>query len=447
MKKQNIMAVCLLFSMFGVQAQTISTVAGNGTAAYSGDGGMATSAELSDPAGVSMDGAGNMYIADFYNNCIRKVSSSGTISTFAGTTLSGFSGDGSAAISAQLYQPYRTAADGSGNVYIIDRGNWRVRKVNASGIISTFAGNGTSGYTGDGGAATAAEVFAGGIAVDASGNVYIGASTCIRKISTSGIITTIAGNNTSGYAGDGGPATAAQFNNANDLTFDAAGNLYICDQARIRKINTSGIISTIGGNGTTGTSGNGGLATAAQIDPTGITIDVAGNIYFTQTNEQIVRKIDAAGIISTYAGNGSMGFSGDGGAATSAEFQFPSDVALDASGNLYICDQNNSRIRKVTLSSSAGVKQTSISKDNIVIFPNPNNGVFTIKGNLNSTADKNVSFEIIDMLGQSVYNKNVVIEKGSINTQILLPSITTGVYFLKIGSETESLSYRLMIKK
>jgi hypothetical protein len=377
------------------------------------------------------------------------VNSAGIITTFAGSTSFGFSGDGGPATSAEMFQPYRTAADGSGNVYIIDQGNWRVRKVNTSGTISTFAGNGTAGHTGDGGAATTAEIAVGGIITDAAGNLYLGASTCIRMVNAStGIITTIAGNPTiAGYSGDGGPATAAEFNNANDLAFDAAGNLYICDQARIRKINTSGIVSTIAGTGTTGITGDGGAATAATIDPTGMAIDASGNIYFAQTNEQIIRKIDAAGIISLYAGNGSMGFSGDGGAATSAEFTFPGDVALDGSGNLYIADQNNNRIRKVTLSSTAGIKQTSISKDNIVIFPNPNNGVFTIIGSLNSTADETLSLAVINVLGKAVYNRNVVAEKGSINAQILLPDIANGIYFLKISSETETFNYRLMIEK
>ena len=435
MKKQNIIAVCLLLGTFGAQAQTISTVAGNGTAGFSGDGGAATSAELLTPIGVSMDASGNMYIADQHNNCVRKVNATGIISTFAGNgTLSGlgfqFGGDGGPAVSAYLYQPYRTAADGSGNVYIIDQGNWRVRKVNASGTISTFAGNGTSGYTGDGGAATAAEIVAGGITTDAAGNVYIGASSCIRKISTSGIITTIAGNPTiAGYSGDGGPATAAEFNNANDLAFDAAGNLYICDQARIRKINTSGIISTIAGNGTTGITGNGGPATAATVDPTGIAIDASGDIYFAQTNEQIIRKIDAAGVISLYAGNGSMGFSGDGGAATSAEFTFPGDVALDGSGNLYIADQNNNRIRKVG-STSTLITPVTAATFSVQTYPNPIGETFTV--NISSPQDEQAEIVITNALGEKIKEVHTLTNTSD-NIALSVPA---GIYFLFVKTAT-----------
>jgi Secretion system C-terminal sorting domain/NHL repeat len=448
MKKQNIIAVCLLLGTFSAPAQTISTVAGNGTGGYMGDGGAATSAELSTPIGVSTDGSGNFYIADQHNNCIRKVNSSGTITTFAGLPTFGFSGDGGAATAAELYQPYRTAADGSGNVYIIDAGNNRIRKVNASGTISTFAGNGTSGATGDGGAATAAEIVAVGITTDAAGNVYIGASSCVRKVNVStGTITTIAGNPTiAGYSGDGGPATAAEFNSATDLAFDGAGNLYICDQGAIRKINTAGTISTYAGNGTPGTTGNGGPATAATVDPTGIAIDASGDIYFAQTNEEIVRKIDAGGIISLYAGNGSMGFSGDGGAATSAEFTFPSDVALDGSGNLLIADQNNNRIRKIT-STTTRIPQRYLNSNGLSVFPNPNSGTFTIHGSLNSITDGTASMIVMDMLGKVVYNKDVMTQKGILNTQVTLSGISNGIYFLKICSQNQSITYRLMIEK
>ena len=438
MNKKTIIAVSLLLLSFGAQAQTIFTVAGSSTAGYSGDGGPATSAELLNPAGVSIDGAGNMYIADFYNNCIRKVSSSGIISTVAGTTLFGFSGDGGAATSAQLYQPYRTAVDGSGNVYIIDQGNRRIRKVNAVGIISTFAGNGTSGYTGDGGAATAAEIVLGGIAVDATGNVYIGAGNCIRKINTSGTITTIAGNGAiAGYSGDGGPATAAEFNNANDIAFDPSGNLYICDQGRIRKINTAGIISTIAGNGTAGITGDGGPATAATIDPTGIAINGAGIIYFAQTTEQIIRKINTAGIISLYAGNGSMGFSGDGGAATLAEFTFPSDVALDAAGNLYICDQNNSRIRKVS-NNATGIMTNLPPALSVQTFPNPIGETFTLK--ISSPQNEQAEIIITNAIGQKIIKKTA---QTNIPTNISL-DVPTGVYLLSVTTASQKWTGKII---
>ncbi len=442
MKKQNLIAVCLLLFALGVKAQTISTVAGNGTGGYSGDGSAAISAELQTPIGVSMDVAGNMYISDQHNNCIRKVNVSGTISTFAGSgTTFGFSGDGGAATAAKLYQPNRVAVDGSGNVYIIDQGNWRIRKVDLSGTITTFAGNGTSGFTGDGGAATAAQIVMEGIAINASGDLYIGASTCIRKVSAStGMISTIAGNpSTAGFSGDGGLATAAQFNNASDLVFDAAGNLYICDQARIRKINTSGIISTIAGNGTTGITGDGGPATAATIDPTGIAVDASGNIYFAQTNEQIIRKIDAAGTITKVAGNGSMGFSGDGGPATAAEFTFPAQVATDGLGNIYIADQNNQRIRKVSTGTSS-ISPIGLDRLALDISPNPASDLI----NINLTAEKRetIKIAITNVVGHEV---QVITAYTNTPTNVSL-NVPAGVYFVTAMLSNATLCKTLIVK-
>jgi len=333
----------------------ISTVAGNGTAGYSGDGGAATAASLSSPYGVAVDSAGNIYIADRSNNRIRKVNTSGIISTVAGNGALGYSGDGGAATAAQLSSPHRVTVDSSGNIYIADTGNYRIRKVNTSGIISTVAGNGTQGYSGDGGAATAAQINNPyGVAVDSAGNIYIAdnGNKRIRKVNTSGIISTVAGNGTGGYLGDGGVATAAQLNNPYGVTVDNNGNIYIADTSnrRIRKVNTSGIISTVAGNGTAGYSGDGGAATAAQLNnPYGVTVDNSGNIYIADTSNRRIRKVNTSGIISTVAGNGTAGYSGDGGAATAASLT-PYGVALDSTGNIYIADGSYHRIRKVNTS-------------------------------------------------------------------------------------------------
>ena len=333
----------------------ISTVAGNGTGGYSGDNGPATSAELYNPAGVAVDGSGNIYIADKFNNRIRKVSTSGTISTVAGNGTPGYSGDGAAATSAQLNSPNRVAVDGSGNIYIVDLQNSVIRKVSTGGVISTVAGNGTGGYSGDGAAAASAKLNGpSGVVVDGSGNIYIadGGNNVIRKVSTSGDISTVAGNGTLGYSGDGGAATSAQFITI-DVAVDGSGNIYIVDNNNnvIRKVSTSGVISTVAGNGTGGYSGDGAAATSAKLQyPTGVAVDGSGNIYIADFNNNRIRKVSTSGVISTVAGNGTAGYSGDGGAATSAQLFQPFGVAVDGSGNIYIAEQGNNVIRKVSTS-------------------------------------------------------------------------------------------------
>jgi trimeric autotransporter adhesin len=332
----------------------ISTVAGNGAEGYSGDGGPATSAELHLPIGVAVDNSGNLYVADNQNNRIRKVTPTGIISTIAGTGSQGYSGDGGPATSAQLNFPNGVAADNSGNLYIADYGNDRVRKVTPAGIISTVTGNGTAGYSGDGGPATSAQLYVpNSVAVDNSGNLYITdyGNGRVRKVTPAGIISTIAGNGTSGYSGDGGPATSAQFYSTDGVVVDNSGNLYIADVGnnRVRKVTPAGIISAIAGNGTFGYSGDGGPATSAQLNaPNALAVDNSGNLYITDNGNSRVRKVTPAGIISTVAGNGSQGYSGDGGPATSAQLLQPRGVTVDKSGNLYIADSFNGRIRKVT---------------------------------------------------------------------------------------------------
>jgi sugar lactone lactonase YvrE len=331
----------------------IITVAGNGTLGYSGDSGAATSAELYDPSGVAVDSLGNIYIADMYNHRIRKVSTSGIITTVAGNGTYGYSGNGGAATSAELYDPSSVAVDSSGNIFIADSNNHSIRKVSTSGIITTVAGNGTYGYSGDSGAATSAELYdPSGVAVDSSGNIYIAdvSNQRVRKVDTSGIITTVAGNGAYGYSGDSSAATSAELFYPRGVAVDSSGNIYIADlnNHRIRKVSTSGIITTVAGNGTYGYSGDSGAATSAELyNPSGVAVDSSGNIYIADVSNQRVRKVDTSGIITTVAGNGTYGYSGDSGAATSAELNGPYGVAVDSSGNIFIADLNNNRIRKV----------------------------------------------------------------------------------------------------
>jgi uncharacterized protein (TIGR03437 family) len=341
-------------------AGIISTIAGNGGYGFSGDGGPAASAELNLPYGVALDGAGNLFIVDSSNNRIRKVTPAGIITTIAGNGNHGYSGDGGPAISAEINLPYGVAVDVAGNLFIADTGNQRIRKVTPAGIITTIAGNGNEGYSGDGGPAASAELYLPyGVAVDGAGNLFIADAynNRIRKVTPAGIISTIAGNGAGGDSGDGGPATSAELGNPFGVAVDDAGNLYIADKlnSRIRKVTAAGTISTVVGNGSN-YSGDGGVATSAQLGyPVGVASDSGGHLYISDNSNQRIRKVTAAGIITTIAGTGNPGYSGDGGRATSAQLNFVLGVAVDAAGNLYIADGGNSRIRKVT---PAGVIST-----------------------------------------------------------------------------------------
>jgi uncharacterized repeat protein (TIGR02543 family) len=341
-----------LFAQWVYQYQ-ISTLAGTGISGFTGDGGAALSATLNQPEDVTVDSLGNIYIADTYNHVVRKVDASGNISTVAGTGVQGYSGDGLAATSAQLSYPEGVAVDGTGNIYIADLLNDAIRMVDTSGVISTIAGTGVAGYSGDGGAATSAQIqYPYRITLDTSGNIYFSstANHVVRKIDTSGMISTIAGTGTSGYSGDEGVATAVMLKFPNGIALDSDGNLYIADYTnkRIRKVDSSGMMTTIAGTGSSVDSGDGGPAISAGLNfPSGIAVDSDDSIYIAETNGRRIRKIDGSGIITTIAGDGTSGYSGDGGAATSANLNSPSSVVVDSSGNIFVADSGNHVIRKL----------------------------------------------------------------------------------------------------
>ena len=365
---------CLLLSL-NCTAQIINTICGDGTSGYSGDGGPATAARLHVPVGLAFDAAGNLYIADGENSVVRKINTVGIISTIAGRDSSGYgiwgdSGDGGQATDAELDVPYGLCLDAAGNLYIAENLGFRVRKVILStGIISTVAGSGTHGFGGDGGPATAAKLsIAYDVKCDAAGNIYIAdlENNRIRKIDAStGIITTICGTGAYGYSGDGGPATAAELDEPSALAFDAAGNLYIGDDSgKLRMINSNGIISTVAGGGNCGGlyCGDGGPATAADISVVaGIVLDAAGNLYFTDINNGRVRMVDNTGIISSIAGDGTGTYSGDGGAATAAGIGGEWGITLDGAGNLYISAAD--RIRMISNVGQMGINQLAVNSE------------------------------------------------------------------------------------
>jgi sugar lactone lactonase YvrE len=358
------LACCLLLVGTAPQAagQTsiITSLAGTGTSGYSGDGGPAASANFRQPLGSAVDAAGNVYIADFESHCIRKVNTSGIVTTVVGTGLRGYNGDNIPASTALLYRPASLALDAAGNLYIADRTNQRIRKVDTNGIITTIAGTGTGGYNGDNISATTAQLNSPtGVAVDATGNVYIVdvGNRRVRKVAPNGVITTFAGTGTVGYGADNIPATSAPLNYddqvATGIAVDATGNVYIVDSGnyRIRKVDPNGIITTFAGVPGGSTADN-IPATTAQLSVYngGVAVDASGNVYIAEGSNPRIRKVDPSGIITTVAGTGIAGYNGDNIAATTGRFNSLINLSVDkASGNIYVGDALNSRLRKIGL--------------------------------------------------------------------------------------------------
>jgi len=346
----------------------IKTVAGNGIYGFAGNGVPATNAALDNPTAATTDPAGNVYVADDSNCIVRQVdATTGLITTFAGTPDScGYGGDGGAATSALLNYPSKAVAY-AGSIYVADPANCVIREVNSSGDISTFAGTpGSCAYGGDGGPATSASLNGpSALAVDSSGNMYIAdtANNVIRVVSA-GVINTVAGNGTEEFAGDGGAATSAELDSPGDVAVDAAGNLYIADtwNARIRMVNTHGIISTFAGGG--GGEGDGGPANqAGLLMPSGVAVDAAGNVLIADSASGLIRWVDGLGVIHTVAGNSPYtgGFAGDGGPAFSAELAFPDGVSLDSLGDIYIADTGNNRVRKINAVAGLNASTASVT--------------------------------------------------------------------------------------
>ncbi len=432
-----------------LHAQIITTIAGGGYGVNTGDGGPATAAGLFLIGGVAVDANGNIYLStsdvgirNF--SVVKKVNTAGIITTFAGTDTVGFSGDGGPATAARFNPAGCITFDKKGNVYIADlqHPNERVRKVDPAGIITTFAGNGSSLIpSGDGGPATAASLGTGvGICSDTSGNIYIAAGNRIRKVDTAGIITTFAGT-TGGYSGDGGPATAAKMDAQAQIAIDNYGNMYIADynNNRIRKINTAGIITTIAGNGIQGYNGDGGPATAAEFySPSGVFPDDCGNVYICDAGNHRVRMVNGSGMIKTIAGNG-LGtpgygggtYSGDGGQATAAGLRDPSLIYLDKNGNIYIDDNENFRIRYIKMDSCRNTTTSpSLSKGEEVLRIFPNPNSGTFNLNISSQTNDLVNVVVTNIMGAEVTAFTTSTNK---ETEINL-HVAKGLYFVNAST-------------
>ena len=427
---------------------TITTFAGQ--SGFFDDGAAGTAVEIGIVNNMASDSAGRIYFADTYNNRIRMYDpSSGLVTTVAGSGVAGygdgFSGDGAQADSAHIYYPNAVTVDKSGNMFIADTYNERIRKVSPGGIITTIAGKGIAGFSGDGGIADSAELYLpNNVAADGNGNIYIGdgGNYRIRKVDTFGNITTIAGTGVLGYGGDGGAAISAILGTINDLFVDKVGNIYIADayNNRIRQIDTLGIIRTIAGNGVNAFTGDGGPATVASLSqPTGVRMDAAGSVYIADFGNSRVRKVDAAGVITTVAGNGSIGFAGDGGAALAATFNRPGQLAIGVNGDVYIADYYNFRIRK--MDGTLSVPLTVSPGFDISVFPNPTADDIVVS--VSPLYSLPAQLSLYDALGRLLQNMPI----NEHRQKVSMGYLPAGVYDVVLTSKTGETKSLKIIKQ
>ena len=440
-----IVALCLL--NFEVVAQIINTYAGIGTAGFSGDGGPASAAQFNRPTGICFDPIGNMYVSDLNNNRVRKINTSGIISTIAGNGTSRYIGDSGPATAASFTGPAGLAIDRTGNLYVMDADSPAIRKISASGIITTVAGNGLQGYSGDGGPATAARLRgASSILVDNSGNLIFtdDGNHCVRKITTDGRITTIAGTGVLGFSGDGGPATAATFHTAHAVALDSRGDLYVADynNLRIRRVDSGGTITTIAGTGVNMSTGDGGPATAATIGNVYNLLIDNDVLYFSDGNQGKIRRIDlVSGIVNLVAGDGThCGYGGDGGPAVAAQLCGPHSMIFDSRKNFFFTDLLNHRVR--FLKSTVDVQNANTPKSEFLITPNPSiSGVFTLK--LSNDIDQSSHVVITNAIGVKVKELDCPTNQ---ETELQL-NAPPGLYLVTVTTEHGSWSGRVVVER
>ncbi len=430
----TILFCCFVSGQSRAQGGYITTIAGNGVTQYIGDGYPATNLSLATPSGLCMDRQGNVYSTDFASHRIRKITPSDSIYTIGLTGVPGYTGDNGPATNATMDRPYGITIDTFGNLYIIDQRDDVVRKITRStGIITTICGNGAGGFFGDGGPATAAHMEQpAGLCIDNAGNLYIAdkGNNRIRKVdAATGIISTVAGLGTIGYSGDDSAATAAKLSNPLGVCLDIAGNIYIADYGnhRIRKVDAiTGIITTFAGTGVAGNSGNGGPATNAQLtQPSGVFMSKQGNLYISDYGNNVIRIIGPDGVINKIACTGGYGYTGDHGPAQDATMIGPLAVFADDSENIFIADGTNSAIRKIQHSpvGIADVKKLG----NLPVYPNPTTGACYIDAGRVST---NASVLVCNMLGAVVYSAPVM----EVQHRIDMSGLPTGVYFVRLFS-------------
>ncbi|MBS1586695.1 MAG: T9SS type A sorting domain-containing protein [Bacteroidetes bacterium] len=442
-KNTFIVSILIIIIPITSFAQLIKTIAGSGTSL--GDEGPATAAQVIGPYCGAFDMYGNYYFGQSFGAPrIRMIDTDGIIHTVAGNGTNGFSGDGGIATSAQFNQINGMTVDSIGNIYISDLQNYRIRKVDATThIITTIAGTGVNGYSGDGGPAINAAISPAVLCVDKYGNIYfVDKSERIRKIATNGVINTIAGTGIQGFSGDGGNALNANLDLNQSICIDMSGNLLFGCNLRIRKIDlSSGIISTIGGTGNYGYNGDEIPASAANFGNFGICIDKSNNLYIADYGGNRIRQIDIAGMIHTVAGNGVGTYTGDGGNATNASIFHPEGVAIDQCGNLYIADEGNDRIRKVTFHPNCfpeNVNQVNATNE-ITIYPNP------AKDQLTITAGSDVNeVMVLNAMGQIlIAQKNYKGNKAIVNVSRL----AAGVYFVKVSDKDGNVATKRFVKE
>jgi len=443
--KKYIPFLLLLINFFSSTAfgQVIYTVAGGDTAGYSGDGGPAVNAKLSIPHGVILDKKGNLYVCEIGNACIRKLSPAynGTVSTLAGSGGCGYWGDSGLAIKADLCGAYDVAIDTKDNIYIADAGNNRIRKVDVNGIITTVAGNGTAGYNGDSIPAITAELNAPtGVAVDSQGNIYIAdwQNYRIRKVDTAGIITTIAVTGYAGLSADSSLADTSMLRAPFCIRLDKSRNIYFGDSVWVKKINTAGYLTTIAGNGTEIYNGDSGIATKIALSVAALDIDSSNNIYISDGWAERIRKINTSGIIITVAGGGTTWNLGDGGNPLKARLDVPQGVAVNNEGDVFIGDTGHNRVRLVT--SHLSVSEVNDNEDMLVMYPNPCQGQFSLRlsTKLKQAAEMNIS----GVDGKIVYHAQFQTNE----TAPIITGLPAGFYIISISTEFKHFNNKLVVQ-
>lgn len=443
----------VLSTSANAQSRIITTIAGNHIAGYSGNNGPATAAALYTPNQLTVDAVGNVYIAETRNHVVRKISTSGIITVVAGNNTAGYAGDGGPATAASLDRPSAVCYDISNEkLYISELGNNCVRVVDPAGNIATYAGNTVSGYGGDGGPATSAALFGPySIVTDKTGNLYIAdaENQRVRKVDMSGNISTVAGKGVVGYSGDGGQATNAELKFPIDVALDKSGNLYIADinSNVIRKVDGAGVISTIAGKGVAGYTGDGKAATSATLrDPYAVCVDTSGNIFITDNSNQVIRMVDhVTGIITTIAGDGVAGYSGDGGPATAAEMQNTGGIKADTAGNIFIADYGNNVIRKVSTKLLPSNTNTIAAAkiDGVTAYPNPINNFVTL--DVSNVSSGKMEILINDVSGKTWIEKKLQKNTATNEVNVNTNALPSGTYFITV--KTHSGNYTTHVVK